>query len=280
MRRRAVHAALGQAVADHVLAGGQHRRAGALLQPADVGHAERRDQVGVLAVGLLDAPPARVARDVEDRRQALVGAHRAQLAREAARERLDQLRIPRGREADRLREAHRVARDEPVQALLVDDGRDAQARLFHEEALDLVGQGGDDGHLEARGPGHARDLPDARARDAPGPCRARRGRRRGSRRPRSSRAGRASPRASCGPGGRRRDRRPPAPGRGRARRRRSTLDRPGGQALDELALGERVEDQRGHHRQRREGQDLGGVGRVLLGVVGDPQRQRPAARSR
>ena len=84
VRRRAVHAALGQAVADHVLAGRQHRRAGALLQAADVGHAERGDQVGVLAVGLLDAPPARVARDVEDRRQPLVGAHRAQLAREAA----------------------------------------------------------------------------------------------------------------------------------------------------------------------------------------------------
>ena len=80
-----------------------------------------------------------------------------------AGERLDQLRVPRGREADRLREADGVARDEPVQALLVDDGRDAQARLLHEEALDLVGQRGDDGHLEARGAGHARDLPDARS---------------------------------------------------------------------------------------------------------------------
>jgi hypothetical protein len=73
------------------------------------------------------------------------------------------VRVPRGRQPDRLREAHRVARDEPVQALLVDDGRDAQARALHEEALDLVGQRGDDGHREARRPGHARDLADARA---------------------------------------------------------------------------------------------------------------------
>ena len=33
----------------------------------------------------------------------------------------------------------------------------------HEEALDLVGQRGDDGHREARRAGHARDLPDAGA---------------------------------------------------------------------------------------------------------------------
>jgi hypothetical protein len=50
-----------------------------------------------------------------------------------------------------------------VQALLVDDGRDPEPRPLHQEALDLVGQGGDDRHLEARRARHARDLPDARA---------------------------------------------------------------------------------------------------------------------
>ena len=74
---------------------------------------------------------------------------------------LQQPGIPRGGEADRLREAHRVACDEAVQALLVDDGRDPQPRLLHEEALDLVGQRGHDGHLEARRARDPRDLPDA-----------------------------------------------------------------------------------------------------------------------
>ena len=45
----------------------------------------------------------------------------------------------------------------------MDDGRNAQAGALHEEALDLVGEGGDGGHREARRAGHARDLPDARA---------------------------------------------------------------------------------------------------------------------
>ena len=71
MDRRLVQAALGQPVPDHVLRGGddalEQVRA---LQRLDIGAAELGRQVRVLAVGLLDPAPARVAGDVEDRREA------------------------------------------------------------------------------------------------------------------------------------------------------------------------------------------------------------------
>jgi hypothetical protein len=66
--RRVVHAALGEAVAEEVLAGGDHARPEVVaLEAAHVRRPHPPDQVRVLAVGLLDPPPARVARDVEHR---------------------------------------------------------------------------------------------------------------------------------------------------------------------------------------------------------------------
>jgi hypothetical protein len=47
-----------------------------------------------------------------------------------------------------------------VQALLVDDRRDPEPRLLHEEALDLVGQRRDCRKLEVGRARHARDLSD------------------------------------------------------------------------------------------------------------------------
>ena len=67
VRGRPVHPALGESVADHVLAGGDHagREIGP-LQGANIGEPELGGEVRVLAVGLLDPAPARVATDVED----------------------------------------------------------------------------------------------------------------------------------------------------------------------------------------------------------------------
>ena len=52
---------------------------------------------------------------------------------------LHERRIERGRGADGLLEARRAAGEQAVEALLVDDRRDAQARLLDQVALDLVG---------------------------------------------------------------------------------------------------------------------------------------------
>ena len=74
---------------------------------------------------------------------------------------LDELRVPAGGLADGLREAGRVAGHDAVQALLVEDGRDAQACLLDQEALDLVAEVGDLPGRQVRGAGHPRDLADA-----------------------------------------------------------------------------------------------------------------------
>src|SRR5579883_3435216 len=73
-----VGAGLGLAVNREVLGGGGDvgfvdGRAGA-LESADGGEADLRDEVGVLAVSLFGAAPARVAGEIEDRSEALLGA--------------------------------------------------------------------------------------------------------------------------------------------------------------------------------------------------------------
>ena len=75
--RRLVQPALGEPVADEVLAGRDDaRREVVALHAADVGDAELGREVRVLAVRLLDAAPARVARDVEHRGERVPAADR------------------------------------------------------------------------------------------------------------------------------------------------------------------------------------------------------------
>ncbi len=142
VRGRQVEAALRHGVADHVLAGGDDRALaiGRGLDAPDVGAAEAGRQVGILPVGLLEASPARVTGDVQHGRQALAGAGRPEVPPDAPGDPLHQLRVPGGGLPDGLGEAGRVAGHHAVQALLVDDGRDAQACLLDQEALDLVAE--------------------------------------------------------------------------------------------------------------------------------------------
>jgi hypothetical protein len=95
-------------------------------------------------------------------------AGRAHLASDAAGDRLHERGVPGRGHADRLRIADRAAREEPVQALLVDDRGDPEARLLDQEALDLVGQRGDRGQLEVGRARHTGDLPDPGAEAARG----------------------------------------------------------------------------------------------------------------
>ena len=116
------------------------------LERLDVGAAELGGEVRILAVRLLDPAPARVARDVEDRRQRVAGAGQAASADGSSRpSSATTAGSKRRRRADRLLEARRGPRDQAVEALLVDDRRDAQPRLLDEVALDRVGRLG---HLE------------------------------------------------------------------------------------------------------------------------------------
>jgi hypothetical protein len=131
-----------------VLEGGDD--AGA-LQPPDVGGAEHRDEVRVLAHRLLDATPAVVAHDVEDRRKTLVHADGGQVPPDRGGHPLDEVGVERRAPRDRRRVDRRAERREPGQALLVDESGDAQPGRRDDDALlaDQFGRAVGDGHRRA-----------------------------------------------------------------------------------------------------------------------------------
>ena len=95
-------------------------------------------EVGVLAVGLVDATPAGVAGDVHHRRERLEQADAAHLPTDEVGHLLDGVRVPARGQADRCREHGEVRGEDAVEGLVVEDRRDAQAGAFDQEALDLV----------------------------------------------------------------------------------------------------------------------------------------------
>ena len=97
------------------------------LERLDVGAAELGGEVRVLAVGLLDAAPARIAGDVEDRGERVAGAGQQHPPADRGGHRRDDVGVEARRRADGLLEARRGPGDQAVQALLVDDRRDARA---------------------------------------------------------------------------------------------------------------------------------------------------------
>ena len=105
------------------------------LDPADVRHPHHRRQVGILAVGLLDAAPAWISPDIEHGRKRVAGTGGEQPRTEGAGDLLDQPWIERGSGTDALLEAGRTPGKHAVDALLVDDRGDAQTRLLDEVAL-------------------------------------------------------------------------------------------------------------------------------------------------
>ena len=130
------------AVAEEVLRGGEHTLAPVVtLQAADEGRADGRAEVRVLAVALLDATPPCVAGEVEVRGAGLVDAEGAHLPADDVVHRLDRLRVPRRREAERSGEVGTGLVHETGQRLVVDDRGDAEPRALHEEPLELVEEG-------------------------------------------------------------------------------------------------------------------------------------------
>ena len=119
------------------------------LQAAHVRGADGADEVGVLADALVDPAPARVADDVEHGGQALVDAECAHGVADAPGRLLDQLRVEGRAPGQRRREGRRLPGGEPGEALLVDDGRDAEPvvsrssrRCSHSQAARAAGSTG------------------------------------------------------------------------------------------------------------------------------------------
>ncbi len=138
-----IGAVLGLAVAGHVLEGDEDlvlgQRQGRPLEAADGGQADLGADMRVLAIGLLDAAPARVAGHVDHRRQRQVRTAGAHLAGGDGEDLLGQLGVEGRGQGDGLREAGRVTGDIAVQGLVVHQQRDAQARLLHGPLLGGVG---------------------------------------------------------------------------------------------------------------------------------------------
>lgn len=130
--RREVAARAGGGVAREVLEGGDDP---GRLQPPHVGGADRADQVRVLADGLLDPAPARVAHHVQHRREPLVHADRPHVAADPLGHGAHQ----RGVEGRAPGQRHRVGGGAPGgearQALLVGERGDAEPARGHDPAL-------------------------------------------------------------------------------------------------------------------------------------------------
>ncbi len=147
-------------VAGEMLQGGDDAT---LLQTTDVRRTDHRDQVGVLADGLLDPPPPVVTHHVEHGGEPLVHAERGHVPPDRGRHPLDQLRVERGAPRDRGRVDGRAQRGEAGQALLVHQGRDAEPGRHHDALLtDQLG-----GAL-GRGERHAAVHPGQVAETVPG----------------------------------------------------------------------------------------------------------------
>ena len=127
-----LRAAAGCRVTGEVL---QRRDHPGALQATDVGGAEHRDQVRVLADGLLDAPPAVVTHDVQDGRKSLMYAHRGHVAPDRGGHPLDQVGVERGAPGDRGRVHRGAVRREAGEALLMDQGGDAQPGVLQDDPV-------------------------------------------------------------------------------------------------------------------------------------------------
>jgi len=101
-------------------------------------HANAGREIGVLSVRFLDAPPARVARDVDHRGEHLVHAARARLRPGGREHPFHDLRVPGAGQRDRLREARGLVRFEAVQGFLVKQHRNPETGVLLHPALDGV----------------------------------------------------------------------------------------------------------------------------------------------
>ena len=143
MGRVPVEPAVGQAVADEVLAGRDDALAPVVgLQAAHVGDAHTGDQVRILAEGLLDPPPARVAHHIQHRRETLVCADGPHLPAHHGGHLACQLRLPGTGQPDDLWKNGCVACHVAGAAFLVHHGGDAEAGFVAQKALDCVSGGG------------------------------------------------------------------------------------------------------------------------------------------
>ncbi len=105
------------------------------LQPAHVGGADHRHEVGVLADRLFDASPPVVAHDVEHGGQALVHAEGDHVASDGRSHLFDQIGIEGRTPGEGGRVHGRAVARKTGEALLVHECRDAEAVVLEHRVL-------------------------------------------------------------------------------------------------------------------------------------------------
>ena len=123
----------------HVMAVDQERIA---LQARDRRDAHARGQKRIFAIGLFGASPTRIARDVEHRRENLAGTGRSRFISRSGKDLVHQFRIPRARQAQRLRKTGAAVLHESVQRFSHEQRRNAEPCLLLQIALHAVAQDG------------------------------------------------------------------------------------------------------------------------------------------
>src|SRR5205814_6556393 len=101
-------------------------------------HSHARREIGVLAVRLFEAPPPRLAGDVDDRCEYLTDAASAGFCSSRGKHTLHQIGVPRTCERDRLRKTRRAGRFETMQRFLVEQHGNAEPRAVADPYLEGV----------------------------------------------------------------------------------------------------------------------------------------------
>ena len=126
-----------RAVPGEVLRPGEHAFGTELaLEPTNLRSGDGSAEHRVFARALDDAPPARIARDVDHGREGPVDADRTSLARGRSLRRFDGPRRPARGERDR----HGENRAQPVDDVEAEDQRDAEAAFLDGKTLQSVGR--------------------------------------------------------------------------------------------------------------------------------------------
>ena len=118
--------------------GGLVRQAGA-LQAAHGCHPHAAAQERILAIGLFGAAPAWFACQVQHRREGMVLAAHAHLTRNGSEDFLHQVRVPGAGQPNRLRIRSAAIRHQPMQGLVNEKSRNAQAGVLAQVSLDGIG---------------------------------------------------------------------------------------------------------------------------------------------
>ena len=141
---RAVRSGLGLAVRGKMFERGNNTffvfKGGVTLKSLHRSNRHAGHQIGIFAIGLLNAAPARLASNIHDRRQGLVSAADASFLGGHFEKLSNELGIKRGAEPDRLGETCRVHGSVPMKAFLVKNHRDSQTAASYKESLNGIRQ--------------------------------------------------------------------------------------------------------------------------------------------